>query len=437
MTDIRLDTEWQDGTGIQGPELSATFASLKVEIRGELVTKVLDRRAETVRDSIYLPLYPLAEWLVSNWWFLGYEFENPAKRETASFRRRHALGTSTDGYAFPELAIVSSGAHTQIGWGGGDSSWTRVAFLGEGQASVDRNEFLSVCEELIDRVARRLVAFDIHDTFLQEEWAAIQSSDEEESSFCETAAGLGWDPYELDEVRRQQVLQVSEDLGDLRGEAIPVLDSSKPIIEATAILSALKAAESNSLKLKNLRPLIGKKPKHNGYPWDVGYALAREAREGLDLDGQPIPNLEILAEALGEDAEMMEEATRPLANLNGLRLIDGVVTSDAQDSFSFGVRRAGEHGRRFLFCRTLAEVICSNEKALITKGHTECQQRNRAFAAEFLAPSSSLRRRISHSVVEADEVEDVAEEFGVSTQVIVHQIKNHKIAQVPRDILVY
>ena len=39
---------------------------------------------------------------------------------------------------------------------------------------------------------------------------------------------------------------------------------------------------------------------------------------------------------------------------------------------------------RFLFCRMLVEPIYSQGDALVTKGNTERQQRNRAFAAEFI-----------------------------------------------------
>ena len=229
MPEVRFDFDWQDGEGIEGAELSATFASLRIDIRAQPVTRVFDSRARTVRESVYVPLYPLAEWLADNWWFLAYEFENPTKKGTPDFSRRHALGTNTDGYAFPNLVVVSSGTRTRLNWGSPPSPWTKVEFLDRGQASVDGGEFREVCADLIDRVVRRLAAFDIHDTFLQEEWAAIQGADDEESSFCETAAGLGWDPYDLDESKRNQVLRLADELGQLRGEAVPVMDASAPL----------------------------------------------------------------------------------------------------------------------------------------------------------------------------------------------------------------
>ena len=38
MTEISFVTEWQDGERIAGEELSATFASLRIDVRGEPLT---------------------------------------------------------------------------------------------------------------------------------------------------------------------------------------------------------------------------------------------------------------------------------------------------------------------------------------------------------------------------------------------------------------
>lgn len=430
MTDeVSFDTEWQDGDGIAGAELAATFASLRIRVHDDVVTRLLDERAKTVRDFAYVPLYPLAEWLVANWWFLAYEFDNPDKDADPDFARRHALRTNTDGYAFPDLVVVPSGGRTHVSWGGEPSPWTKIDFLARGQASVSGNAFREACADFIDGVGRRLLAFGIHDTFLQDEWAAIRGADEDEVSFCQTAAGLGWDPYELDDQERQQVSEVADKLGPLRGEAVPVLDTSNPLKECSTIISSLEAARATSLELGHLGALIRRTGASQGPPWDRGYDLARQARDHLGLDGGPIPTMESLAGALDVDHGALQRATRPLPTLEGLRLVDGVVSGE-DANVSFGLRARGEHGRRFLFCRALAEAMTSDGDALITQGRTERQRSNRAFAAEFLAPSSGLRERVSHPVVGDDEVGELAEEFGVSTMVIKHQLENQGIARV-------
>lgn len=430
MPQFSFEIEWQDGDGIQGAELAATFASLRIKVDEQAVTRVFDSRAKTVRDSIYVPLYPLAEWMGSNWWFLSHEFENPVKKDDPNFRSRHALGSNTEGYAFPNLVVAPSGSRIGLEWGGPPSPRTRVEFLQRGHESFDAEQFREACSDLIDTVIRRLVSLGIDGTFLQDEWAAILSADDEEASFCETAAALGWDPYGLDDSGRDQVLRLNDQLGHLRREAVPAIDTTSPLEDSSAIVTALEEARRNGLQLGVLRSPLAFKNAEESHPWKVGYDWARQARRSLGLDGQPIPDMSRLADVLGADMGSLRRATRPLASLNGLPLVDGVVTGGEPGDVSFGLRAGGDHARRFLFCRALAEAMSGDGDALITRVQTERQQRNRAFAAEFLAPSSGLRQRVSRSVVDREEVDDLAEEYAVSSWVIAHQIENHRIAEV-------
>ena len=52
------------------PELRATWASLRIRAGKTAITRVFDGRSRTVREEIFVPIYPLAEWLATNWWFL-------------------------------------------------------------------------------------------------------------------------------------------------------------------------------------------------------------------------------------------------------------------------------------------------------------------------------------------------------------------------------
>ncbi len=211
MPDVSFDCEWLEVKGVAGPELAATWASLRIVACGSVVTRVLDDGSGKVRESVFVPLYPLAEWLAMNWWFLSYEFESPAKRRDRAFRLRHCLSANREGYAFPDLEVVSSGARTSLKWKRYAPRWTRVEFLDEGQASIERLAFRRTCTELIDGVIQRLDSQGIEDTALHQEWAAIQATeaDEEELRFCEIAAGLGLDPYDLDDSSRDDMLRLA------------------------------------------------------------------------------------------------------------------------------------------------------------------------------------------------------------------------------------
>jgi Zn-dependent peptidase ImmA (M78 family) len=80
----------------------------------------------------------------------------------------------------------------------------------------------------------------------------------------------------------------------------------------------------------------------------------------------------------------------------------------------------------------LFEYLYVKEKmtSLVTDANTEQQKRNRAFAAELLAPAAVLKDQIRTPRVTLEKVDEIAEEFGVSSYVIVHQLNNHGIASV-------
>ena len=108
--------------------------------------------------------------------------------------------------------MVTSGARTRLVWKRDSLRWSRVEFLDQGETWVDSDTFRDACADLVDQVIRRLAAFGVNGTLLQDEWKEIQSADDEEAQFCRAAAGLGWDPYDLDEEKRSWVLDLAERL---------------------------------------------------------------------------------------------------------------------------------------------------------------------------------------------------------------------------------
>ena len=435
MPDLSFEFDWVDAEGINGRELSATWASFRIRAGDSIVTRVLDGRAKTVRDFVYVPLYPLAEWLASNWWFLTHELESPAKECDPDFHRRHALRAAREGYAYPDLEIVTTGARTRLVWKRDLLQWSRVEFLEQGETWVDSDALRDTCADFIDQVIRRLAALDVGETLLRDEWNAIQSADDEESQFCRAAAGLGWDPYDLDEGKSGWILSLARRLGNLLDEAVPAIVIGEPSDWHSIVRNFEEARRCNSLALERLRSFRDDVRPHGTPdidPWRAGYDFARRLRRSLDLEGEPLPTMTQLSAALGEDAETVEKVTKQRVDLGDWpTLVDGFVTRNDIGLPAFAFRRRSDDSRRFLFCRALAEVLLSpGPDTLLTRAHSERQQCNRAFAAEFLAPSAELRRRVARPVVDGDDIDELATVFGVSSLVIEHQIRNHRIASV-------
>ena len=449
--------DWIDADGVAGPELAATWASLRIDVGDSVVTRVFDERSRTVRDMVFVPLYPLAEWLASNWWFLLHEFETPSKERNPNFYRRHALGSAREGYGYPELQITSSGHLISIVWTPYQHPWSRYTFLEGGGRWIDSDLFQETCADLIESVIERLREYDLCDTYLEKEWTAIQKADDEEVEFCRTAAGLGLDPYAVDDVQLDSVLKLGEALGGVAlEEATAAIGLENLELSINAIKDAVKRASQNTLVLKRIMPIAGKilenttlfeprvetRLQGNQYglsirigmgtnnPWNEGYELARRLRHSLELGSSPLPTMVEIAKAIGESPEQLKDITQP-ANLSRTLVVEGVVTRDLDDNLGFAFPPAQEHSTRFLFCRALANVLAMpKSNSVLTKARSWRQQRGRAFAAEFLAPSSVLRERISTRVILEEDVDQLANEFGVSSFVIRHQIDNHRIAQI-------
>ncbi|MCY4518987.1 MAG: ImmA/IrrE family metallo-endopeptidase [Acidimicrobiaceae bacterium] len=429
MSALRFEVQWQDGTGIEGPELAATFAALRISVAGSVLTHVDDKRAQTLRDVVYVPVYPLAEWLVSNWWFLAYEPENLLNRGNPAFAHRHWLVTGSDGYAYPDLRLSSAGKLTRLEWDRRASEWTRLDYRSSGSVTLDRDQVLAAFTDFIDTVTRRLSACGISSSYLQSEWEAVQATDHDEQTFCATAASLGRDPYDLEEHEARLVLDVGKRLGDMRMEALPALDPAEPLAACIAIHEALEASKSNTLRLADGLAGASRWQVDTNRPWLDGYEMARHTRAALGLNGEALATNADLAAAIGQRPTYISRATRPVKSLAALTLVDGVVNPQGPGTASIGLRETGLAGRRFLFCRALAEVLTAGTATVLTKAKTERQQRNRAFAAEFLAPSASLREKIADRYVDQDHVTELADEFGVSPYVIEHQLSNHGIAE--------
>src|SRR5215213_7411918 len=116
MTDFVFDFEWAVPLGARGAELRATWARLAIRVGTRCLSRVLDHEVKTVRDSVYLPLYPLAEWIVTNWWRLLFEIESSERAKDPLYGRRHSLRWAREGYSAPPVSFNAVGDLLQIRW---------------------------------------------------------------------------------------------------------------------------------------------------------------------------------------------------------------------------------------------------------------------------------------------------------------------------------
>ena len=435
MSDLRFDFDWDDPLDARGDELRATWARLRVLINDRPVTRVLAEGAKTVREHVNVPLYPLAEWLATHWWVLCHEWGTPERLYQQEFRSRHSLVAAREGYSLPPLSFQSQGEVVRLEWEAERLPHHHVEFLSRGHSYMPLSAFQRTVSDFLEAVVARLEELGVGSTLLAEEWATITEMDSEEQEYCRSAAALGLDPFAIEEPFREQIVEVGERVpAAVRQEFFAATDPKQLPDHARQLDQALDMLQDNRIDLGVLRglPGNGSGPQSAVLPWEKGYEFARRLRRRLDLGNRALNTFEELSRAFQTDVELDRAVLQATADLS---FFDAVVDVDAMGSPAFMVAPRRPEARRFHFCRALFEFLSAEYgvSSLVTRTASDRQKRNRAFAAEFLAPSSALREAVVWPSVSEEQIDDLACDFGVSPLVIRHQLENHEIAALPSN----
>jgi hypothetical protein len=427
MNHLDIDFEWENPLAAQGPELRATWARLSLRCGEQVITRMVDMASKSIREGVYLPLYPLAEWLVENWWTLWSETLHP---ERAGYAHRHSWVFAREGYALPALRIEPIGDLTRLMWEPETLPAQQVEFISRGEVWLSTLALQRDLKQLIQAVITRLEQQGIVDTSLQQEWAELQQLAPDEVDFCRAAGALGWYPQALTEEQAALILEAGTFLP-------PALLNEFFGVARPAVLAADIALIANSLKDlpqapwdgKNLHTLRSKLPLRRDLPpWQWGYRCAEAVQESLGLVSGEW-GISRLAKGLGLEQDALTENHVAFAESSPFV---GLV-AEHQGQPSLLLRPGTATMRHFDLCRTVGAYLSlsPDSAALITHGGTYQQKYNRAFAAELLAPAAALKARLgSMKTVTSEQAQAWADEAGVSLWVIQHQLQNHQLAGV-------
>lgn len=419
---LHIEADWADMSGVAGPdrpEVVATYANLRVRVGDAVITRAHHRRSGTMIDSVLVSLYPIAEWLTGNWWLLTEEAELPGR---AGYTERHSLSAGRDGYCLPDLRFVPEGQSFRLAWAPLAYRHAPLEFVAAGEARVDRREAEDALRDLVERVCGRLAASNIHDSWLQREWNAVQGSegDADQAAFCRAAAWLGLDPFDIDDAIGQKIQTVARALpAELLEDAFRASRESDLCAMRDWIERQFRDKPSckptvpfRSLGLPTAR-VAGTRP------WEVGYHLARSLRAAVpEVADVPTP----LEPLFGGRLPLVTVRDAP-QTFDGLALFN--------DGFECRTAKVRPDSQRFLVARALFSYIHLDQpSSLLTMAKTTRQSEGRAFAAELLAPAAFLRDRLDSAWTTQDQMADVANELGVSAYVVEHQVRNHGIASI-------
>lgn len=430
---ISFEYQWMDPAGAKGAELRATWAQLEISIDGHVVTRAFDSQSRTVRPHVFLPLYPLAEWIVTNWWFLLNEMHPRGSIDGRDFASRHSLRAAAEGYALPKLVFTPSGSTVRATWSPVDLAAQQLAFTELGRATIATPEFANSMLSFARAVSSRLQALGVTDTLLDRELLAIETIDEDEAQFCAAAAALGLDPFSISDEAASQIVETASGLPDsLSQEFFVVADSAQLGEQRHLVDLGIDAIKTNQADLGALRGLRDRRPTplSGSQPWKQGYRFARHLRSVLGISNSVIRSLSDLSDVFKVKTAELSTATMPILPFGSA--FEAIVDSNAVNSPTFAVVKRNEPGTMFTVCRGLFEYLTGPESgaAIVTQSRSDRQKRNRAFAAEFLVPAAQLKPLIDGPEIAGESIDDLALHFGASSAVIRHQIQNHSLAHV-------
>ncbi|MDE2978178.1 MAG: hypothetical protein OXU63_11750 [Acidobacteriota bacterium] len=419
---VRFQFDWIDAGPSPDKLAQATMAAFRIDVESSTITAVIDRSDRRYSETINVPLFSVAEWLVLNWFSIWHEVAD-AGEHSLDFDSRHNLGVAGDGFALPRLFISpASSERMNLEWEGHRPQHSRVEFLEKGARSVERQELDTELRTLVEAVLQRTQEdpeTEGASDELRRVWSALNNLEDDEVEFSRAAALFGADPFEIGEQDAELLIKfwrnahasVREDaLALAKGAGLPVVADWLKRAQ-----NALSETDQHTdwTEARDSLPAVADGDR----PWERGYELARRARNLVDENGGPID----LQEGIAAVPHM--EVSPPSMRIQGFVGDDGPACVMAPRSLS---------GRRFIQARALGDYLGRRTAGfgLLSSLATERQAESRAFAAEFLAPSTSLRQRISAGRVDSEQIGDLAREFSVATAVIELQIRNHRIAEV-------
>ena len=420
---VHIRFGWVDSGPSPDKVAQSTMATLRVDTDNGTVTATVDRRNGIYSNEIIVPLFNVADWLVTNWWHIWYEVSD-SNEWPSEFDVRHNLSFAGDGFLLPHLSITpGSSGRMLLKWTRHKPRHAHIEFLDEGHQSVEREELKEEFRHLIDAVLDRLHADP--DTCLAADnlgrnWNAVNNVDADELAFSRAAALLGVDPFDVgDDVAADIVTFWEGTHESVREDALALVNGGHLPPIARWLNDAIESVTGRrqGTEWSSIRDALPAATA-GAEPWIRGYELARSARAQIvDNDG-PID-----FHSRGPLAIPRRETHPPSVRIHGLVGTDTPACVTAP---------RGNFGTRFLKARALGDYLdqTTTGPGLLSSLATDRQAQSRAFAAEFLAPANSLRRRITNKRIESEQIDDLGREFRASSELIRRQIQNHDLAEI-------
>ena len=432
MTDLQLSISNWEAAGQGTAEVLASTGRLRLQVGDINLTEHEDTFSRTSRQEVLVSAYPLAFWLAANWWRLLHEPKPPERwRPSTEWRLAHEWPAANAGTIWPAVVLASEGDTIQFQASiAAGSRQQSVRYLNTLQVpiSIPREQVEAVLDGFINSVLGRLEAWDGIQTELLDLWQEVKDErrDEESSSYRRLEACLGFDPDDAPEALMEQAMRLAETMGPqtfneiapLYGRSaqgqLPGLQQFQQLLESPALEARLQVFE-----------VVLQKPIQSRAPWRRAQQLAHALRQHLGLSNEPIPTA-LLCDLFGLTPQAFESTLPPR------RQPIAVAVPGPTGQIALHLRKFYPPARRFELARFLGDALVTGSRSeswyVSSDIPTYRQKVQRAFAAEFLCPAEGALEQLCGDYSEPA-VEQVAERFGVSPEIVENLIANQEVTR--------
>ncbi len=394
----------------------STLAEITITANGWKATEIEDFLAKTVRPAVRVSAFALAQWFASNWWRLLWE---PERKNMMSWNMSHKVGAAGEGYLWPDLTFISDGEAVQIcSIPTHPLSKQPIRYLNSFDVSIPANEFENGMHSFIEAVTRRLSDTKTQAVELETLWkeVLIERYDPKLASWRKLEAIMGYDPDEAPDQIIEALQSAASEYGSSAVEemAAESMENAVADIETLWGESRKGAFPIDVPGFDHLKKQISR-IRSSLLPWERATEVARIVRRGWSLRPGPVPT-STLAEVLSFKQDSLENTIDIQGPMNA-----GFRNGDP-NSFSVFLRGTIPASRRFALLRLVGDHLTAprDDKLLPAARYAKTQRQKfqRAFAQEFLCPSSDLVGYLNSAEPSDEDIEDAAHYFDVSALMV-------------------
>jgi hypothetical protein len=275
---LKFDLAWHVGAS-QDPVERATFAALTITAGPDQIpiTEVDDALARTVRSSIYVPVVPLATWLIANWWRLRWEPRSDML--SAGWLQAHSLAAVSADVAWPALQITSDGDFIKL-----EARAERirdvaaVRYLRDVEARIASLDYERAIDGFLAQVEARIASFSSGARVIADllEELREERADPQLARACKLQALAGIDPGVAPDSWLRAAESIVDQAGAISGaEVVAAVPALREGVDGArhAITSMQNAPTSVRLTVENAAAAVP-----GELPWQRGRRLAQAFR---------------------------------------------------------------------------------------------------------------------------------------------------------------